>query len=220
MLQYQKILLLSFLAFLGSCGPNTNGTPTSSGATNSSPSAKGKNTPPTIDAKSENSADATRTSDSTPQEPNTPSNEVSKGDCRDEYPDYGWQRTTDNECAKVNGWMVGAGGIDGVLPGMAFVACKINGVCMRMATVNNCDYNYWPAGSQGLPTTRDETKYCRKDYKNYTFFRCHVDGDVFIGQSTDGTSYQDYEKTKGGIVSDVASTLPLDQGCPDKEQGP
>ena len=139
-------------------------------------------------------------------------------DCRDDYPTYGWQKTTDNECSKVKGWMVGAGGMDGVLPSMAFVTCKINGVCMRFATMNNCDYNYWPPGSVGLPVARDDTKYCRKDYKNYTFFRCHINGQVFIGQTTDATSYQDYSQRQGNIVNEVAANLPLNEGCPNKDQ--
>ena len=141
-------------------------------------------------------------------------------DCRDDYPTYGWQRSTDNECSKVKGWMVGAGGMDGVLPSMAFVTCRINGVCMRFATMNNCDYNYWPPGSIGVPVAKDETKYCRKDYKNYTFFRCHINGQPFIGQTTDATSYQDYSQRQGNIVNAVAASLPLNEGCPNKDQGP
>ena len=56
-------------------------------------------------------------------------------DCRDDYPTYGWKRTTENECSKVKGWLFGAGGLDGVLPSMAFVTCKIINECMRFATV-------------------------------------------------------------------------------------
>lgn len=133
-------------------------------------------------------------------------------DCRDDWSEFPWQRQAATECTKC--WNCKG---EGVLPGMAFVACKLGNECFRFATVDNCNYDNFPRGS-GLAPSHDPSKYCRKDYKNYTFFHCEVDGKKWVFQTVDATHYYNFADKKGDTVSQVASNLPLPGGCAVKTQ--
>ena len=64
----------------------------------------------------------------------------------------------------------------------------------------------------------DPKAYCRKDYKNYSFFRCFVGGKTFIFQTVNATNYDNFADKQGDVVASVASNLPIPGGCPNKSQ--
>jgi hypothetical protein len=130
------------------------------------------------------------------------------GDCRSEWPEYPWLKQDANECTKCYTCpMVG------VLPGAAFVACKINNRCYRFATVDNCNYYNHPKGSAGFPQANNQL-YCRKDGANYSHFVCRVEGQSFDFQTMDATHYR--PASPDNMVGKVADNIPfLDaMGCP------
>jgi len=130
-------------------------------------------------------------------------------DCRDDYKEFPWKRETKNECTKC--WDCPG---EGFLPGMAFVACKIDNKCYRFATVNNCDYDLCPKGNCVLPTHSDSV-YCRKDGINYTYFICRVNGVKYTFQTVNAVNYYDKAERLLDMVGNVADVLPIVGGCSD-----
>ena len=143
----------------------------------------------------------------------TPTSSLASGatpggkDCRDDWPEYPWKKQAATECTKC--WTCKG---EGFLPGMAFVACKVGDQCFRYATDNNCDYENFPRGG-GLLPVHDPNNYCRKDYKNYTFFDCHVNGQRYIFETVDAEHYSNFADDQANIVNQVASNLPIPGGC-------
>jgi hypothetical protein len=131
-------------------------------------------------------------------------------DCRDDWKEFPWTRKGQNECTKC--WTCKG---EGFLPGMSYVACKIEDKCYRFATMNNCDYNLFPHNSI-FPAQRDENLYCRKDGPNYSYFVCRVNGKKYPFQTVDGSHYYDKTANSGNMVGNVADVLPIIGGCMDK----
>ena len=129
-------------------------------------------------------------------------------DCRDDWPAYPWVKQAATECTKC--WTCPSVGF---LPGMAFVACKIGDQCFRFATVDNCNYENFPANTADMLPVHDASAYCKKDYKNYTFFDCYVNGARYIFETVDAEHYTNFADDQGNIINQVASTLPIPGGC-------
>jgi len=135
---------------------------------------------------------------------------ASPHDCRDDWPEFPWTREHEEECNKC--WTCAG---EGFVPGLAFVACRIEGKCYRFATVNNCDYENFPRGG-GLLPSHDSDVYCRKDHVNYTYFSCRVGLEKHVFQTTDAVHYYSEKDKKGDLVFGVAGVLPIPGGCFDK----
>ena len=132
-----------------------------------------------------------------------------QSDCRDSYPEIPWTWQHGSECAKCYDCPA-----EGLLPGVAFITCKIDQHCYRFATVDNCNYDLCPSGSCALPA-HDPAAYCRKDGVNYTYFVCRLDQQLRPFQTVNGTNYFQKSDVAGDPVYDVADTLPILGGCVD-----
>jgi hypothetical protein len=129
------------------------------------------------------------------------------GDCRDDFPQIPWTRRFESECSKCYDCPP-----EGLLPGVAFITCKIGAECYRFATVDNCNYDLCPPGGCVLPV-HDPTAYCRKDGINYTYFMCRLAGQLLPFQTVNGTNYFHKSDVLGDVAHDVADTLELPGGC-------
>ena len=130
-------------------------------------------------------------------------------DCRLDYPEFPWHKTTKNECNKC--WTCMG---EGFLPGMAFVACKIEGKCYRFATVDNCNYNLCPKGKCSFFTLKkDPQAWCRKDGRNYTYYVCRVNGKKVRFQTVNAVNYYDKAERMNDFIGLVADYLPIIGGC-------
>ncbi len=130
-------------------------------------------------------------------------------DCRLDYPEFPWHKTTKNECNKC--WTCMG---EGFLPGMAFVACKIENKCYRFATVDNCNYNLCPKGNCSFFSLRkDPSVWCRKDGRNYTYYVCRVNGKKFRFQTVNAVNYYDKAERMNDFIGLVADYLPIIGGC-------
>ncbi len=133
-------------------------------------------------------------------------------DCREDYKEYPWTGQTKNECSECPNCPG-----EGFMPGIAFLACKIEGKCYRFATILECNFDLCPKGSCLLPQHNDNI-YCRKDGINITYFICRINGVKYTFQTLDGTYYFDKAERGQDIVTAVADSLPLPvpAGCEDQ----
>jgi len=141
--------------------------------------------------------------------PNPDPDPLPTSDCRDHYPQIPWTREFDNECSKCYDCPG-----EGVLPGIAFITCRIDGQCYRFATVDNCNYDLCPSGSCTFPV-HDEMAFCRKDGINYTYFVCRINHKLRPFQTVNATNYFEKSDVAGNMAYDVADALPIVGGCVD-----
>ena len=132
-------------------------------------------------------------------------------DCRDDWPEFKWEGMTANECAEA-----GANGKgEGFLPSIAFKACKINGQCTRLATMDECHSYPFPRGGGMLPQKNDKF-YCLeatdpKDrvHRSESYYSCYLDGVIWAFQAIDaaGELYRDQAEMDANPGADVAGKV-------------
>jgi hypothetical protein len=141
------------------------------------------------------------------------------GDCRDDWPEFQWEGHTNSECAEMGGGLMAKG--EGFMPGIAFKACKIEGVCYRFsANLNECQAYPFPRNS--VYPQKNDNLYCleamdAKDTtrRNESYYSCFVNGRVWRFQAVDlgGVNYRDKGEMEANGVGDlfgqVADNLPF-----------